>query len=223
MIANLLFVNIQGGILVKNIFAERLSALRKERKISQKEAASAFGISQALLSHYENGIRQCPVEFVIKAAEFYSVTTDYLLGVSDAKSATEEIIGTIHPGDVKLSYTTLRRAAGVLCRQLETSSEKQSSGSLTEPCLYLYKELVRGVCAGKIPASWLGIDSVSAARETVRIINSLNLSSDLPQNEKITLLKGDESAPQSVLTVITETRRHFADVASQMIEKISIY
>ena len=38
-------------------FAQVLSRLRKERGISQKKAASDLGISQALLSHYEKGIR----------------------------------------------------------------------------------------------------------------------------------------------------------------------
>lgn len=61
-------------------FAHTITLLRKEKKLTQKEAASSLGISQALLSHYEKGIRECSLSFVIKAAEFYGVSCDYLLG-----------------------------------------------------------------------------------------------------------------------------------------------
>ena len=45
-------------------FALKLSELRRERGISQKKAATDLGISQALLSHYEKGIRECGLDFV---------------------------------------------------------------------------------------------------------------------------------------------------------------
>lgn len=61
-------------------FSRIITLLRKERGISQKKAAEALGVSQALLSHYEKGIRECGLEFVVKAADFYHVSTDYLLG-----------------------------------------------------------------------------------------------------------------------------------------------
>ncbi len=70
---------------MKNDLAGRLSSLRVEKKISQKEAAQALGVSQAVLSHYEKGIRECKLPFVIKAAGYYGVSTDYLLGVSRAR------------------------------------------------------------------------------------------------------------------------------------------
>ena len=61
-------------------FARTISLLRRERGLSQKSAAADLGISQALLSHYEKGIRECGLEFVVKLADYYGVTTDYLLG-----------------------------------------------------------------------------------------------------------------------------------------------
>ena len=57
-----------------------ISMLRKERRLSQKQAASDLGISQALLSHYEKGIRECGLDFLVKTAEYYDVSCDYLLG-----------------------------------------------------------------------------------------------------------------------------------------------
>lgn len=60
--------------------SERLVYLRKEKGISQKQAALELNISQALLSHYERGIRECGLEFLMKVADYYGVTCDYLLG-----------------------------------------------------------------------------------------------------------------------------------------------
>ena len=67
---------------MKSDFPRVLSLLRKEKGISQKEAAEKLGVSQALLSHYEKGIRECGLDFLIRAADFYNVSTDYLLGRS---------------------------------------------------------------------------------------------------------------------------------------------
>jgi len=74
-------------------FPETLSSLRKGRGISQRQAAADLGISQALLSHYENGAREPGLSFVCRACDYYGVTADYLL----CRSA--------HPGDVSLRDT----------------------------------------------------------------------------------------------------------------------
>ena len=63
-------------------FPRIISLLRKEKKISQKQVAIDLGISQALLSHYEKGIRECGLDFVVKVADYYNVSCDYLLGRS---------------------------------------------------------------------------------------------------------------------------------------------
>ena len=61
-------------------FSRTLSLLRQEKGVSQRKAASELGISQALLSHYENGIREPGLQFVVKACGYYHVSADYLLG-----------------------------------------------------------------------------------------------------------------------------------------------
>lgn len=63
-------------------FPRMITLLRKERNLSQKQAAEELGISQALLSHYEKGVRECGLDFVIRASEYYNVSCDYLLGRS---------------------------------------------------------------------------------------------------------------------------------------------
>ena len=69
-------------------FSKTLSMLRQEKGISQRSVAAALGVSQALLSHYENGAREPGFDFLIRAAEYYGVSTDYLLGRTAFRSLT---------------------------------------------------------------------------------------------------------------------------------------
>ena len=73
-------------------FSRTLSLLRQEKGVSQRTAAGVLGISQALLSHYENGIREPGLAFVVKACDYYGVSADYLLGRTLTRDGTT--IGT---------------------------------------------------------------------------------------------------------------------------------
>ena len=57
-------------------FPRTLSLLRQEKGVSQRTAAEALGISQALLSHYENGAREPGLVFVVKACDYYNVSAE---------------------------------------------------------------------------------------------------------------------------------------------------
>ena len=80
-------------------FPRILTLLRKERGISQKEAAGSLNVSQALLSHYEKGIRECGLDFVVRTADFYGVSCDYLLGRSPERTGTTISIDEIPEDD----------------------------------------------------------------------------------------------------------------------------
>lgn len=67
-------------------FPRIITMLRKEKKLSQKQVATDLDISQALLSHYEKGIRECGLDFVIKVADYYGVSCDFLLGRTPERS-----------------------------------------------------------------------------------------------------------------------------------------
>lgn len=69
-------------------FSRTLSLLRQEKGVSQRKAAAALGISQALLSHYENGIREPGLSFVVKACDYYGVSADFLLGRTLTRDGT---------------------------------------------------------------------------------------------------------------------------------------
>ena len=66
-------------------FSRTLGLLRQEKGISQRKAAKELGISQALLSHYENGIREPGLSFVAKVCDYYHVSADYLLGRTSSR------------------------------------------------------------------------------------------------------------------------------------------
>ena len=82
-------------------FNRIITLLRKERGITQKQAAQDLGISQAQLSHYEKGIRECGLAFVVQVADYYDVSCDYLLGRSAERSGqtitVEELPEAIRP------------------------------------------------------------------------------------------------------------------------------
>ena len=65
---------------MRHDFAGVLSQLRREKKMSQRKVAEDLNISQALLSHYEKGVREPRLDFVIRLCEYYGVTADYILG-----------------------------------------------------------------------------------------------------------------------------------------------
>lgn len=77
---------------MNNNFPRIITLLRKEKGFSQKQVAADLEISQALLSHYEKGIRECGLDFVVKVAEYYGVSCDYLLGrTPDRTGATIKV------------------------------------------------------------------------------------------------------------------------------------
>ncbi len=99
---------------MKTDFPRVLSLLRKEKGISQKEAAKELGVSQALLSHYEKGIRECGLEFLIRAADFYGVSADYLLGrTADPDGVTLNVEDIPEP-DAAGKENSVSGGAGIL-------------------------------------------------------------------------------------------------------------
>ena len=72
---------------MERTFAQTLSALRRQKNVNQRTVALELGISQALLSHYENGAREPGLDFVRRACDYYGVTADYLLCRSDSQDA----------------------------------------------------------------------------------------------------------------------------------------
>ena len=72
-------------------FPSRLRKLRKENNYTLKELANKFNSSKMAFSNYENDNRRPNMELIIKLADFFNVTTDYLLGKTDEKNLTGTI------------------------------------------------------------------------------------------------------------------------------------
>lgn len=66
-----------------NDFAVRLRTIRKRRKLTQRDLASKLNISQSTIALYETGARKPDPDTINKIADFFDVSTDYLLGRSD--------------------------------------------------------------------------------------------------------------------------------------------
>lgn len=73
------------------MLAERLKSLRLEAKLSQKELSKELNISQQIITFYEQGKRNPKRETLEKFANFFNVSTDYLLGNTDIKNPEETI------------------------------------------------------------------------------------------------------------------------------------
>ena len=64
---------------------ENIRSLRIDNGLTQKQVAQMLGISQNTYSQYEIGVLNYPVEALIKLADYYGVSTDYLLGRTTVK------------------------------------------------------------------------------------------------------------------------------------------
>ena len=71
-----------------NRIGERIVSLRKEKGIRQAELSRMLGMPQATLSGYENGHREVSAEWLPKMAEFFDVSADYLLGLTEFRKSS---------------------------------------------------------------------------------------------------------------------------------------
>ena len=61
----------------------RLRDLREDRDLSQQQVADYLGMKQPQYSRYERGLRDVPTDVLIRLAQFYNTTTDYILGLTN--------------------------------------------------------------------------------------------------------------------------------------------
>ena len=62
---------------------KRLSELRNQKGLTQRQIAPIFGVSQSTLNNWEHGHTQPSIEQLIKLANYFDVSVDYLIGNSD--------------------------------------------------------------------------------------------------------------------------------------------
>ena len=64
---------------------QRIRDLREDKDLKQRELAEILNCSQRIYSNYERGEVDIPTQVLIKLAEFYNTSVDYLLGLTDEK------------------------------------------------------------------------------------------------------------------------------------------
>ena len=139
-------------------FSRVLSLLRQEKGVSQRKAAAELGISQALLSHYENGIREPGLAFVARACDYYHVSADYLLGrtlsrdgaiieaeeLVDASEGRETLRGSIMATlQKKLIVNTASVLFDLLGRTGSREAVAQAGAYLSSALYQLFRQLYR--------------------------------------------------------------------------------
>ncbi|AKS37384.1 transcriptional regulator [Anoxybacillus gonensis] len=80
------------------MLGDRLKRLRLEKKLTQEELGKKINVTKVSISGYENGNRTPDTETLQKLADFFNVTTDYLLGRTDDPNppgSDNEELGTL--------------------------------------------------------------------------------------------------------------------------------
>lgn len=88
---------------------KKLKRLRSEKEIPMIKVAKALGISISAVSSYENALKCPSLEVLIGLAEFYNVTTDYLLGLDDRQFINVDGINETQKGLLRGLINEFRR------------------------------------------------------------------------------------------------------------------
>ena len=91
-------------------FSTRLRELRVNKGLRQEQVAKLIGVNKSAISTYENDTRQPSFEILVRLANLYRVSTDYLLGQTNSRS-------------VDLSGLSEQEAA-LICELVETLTKK---------------------------------------------------------------------------------------------------
>ncbi len=212
---------------MKKSFPVILSELRKEKGLSQKEAAEQLGISQALLSHYEKGIRECSQSFLLKTADFYGVTCDYLLGKSTDRQGMGDFKSLLlsEETDADPIRKTIIKA---ICIVGETLSRNDATHGLHINefiSAQLYKLVLLEAKAGNLPKSWAGKlannGNVNLSELYLSIIDRAAAASIVPSENKLNPCE-DEPMPEALKTVMSITEKAILEKTLDNIPPISL-
>ena len=66
-------------------YIKRIRDLREDHDKTQQEIADILGTSQTMYARYERGANELPIRHLLKLCEYYDVSSDYILGISNKK------------------------------------------------------------------------------------------------------------------------------------------
>lgn len=198
-----------------NKFAIRMTELRAQRGISQKEAAEALGISQALLSHYEKGIRECGLDFLLRAASYYDVSCDYLLGRVDTR---RQFHADFKDGDIEFDSefrtSTIFRASTMIHDYLTAIDSTKGAQAKNYFALGVYQLILHSAKAGYIPKSWLSLPiegALAMCNAKIEMIKNSAISTQTQKNSK------NIPQPMCVKTVIASSEKLISKEAEMIL------
>lgn len=198
-----------------------LCELRKEKGLSQKEAAAKLGISQALLSHYEKGIRECGQNFLVKVADFYGVTCDYLLGRAPGRISKDDYsyFFEIEQTDELPMRKTLFKAIGAVVSELSTNGSRSGLEFTEFISSQLYKLVLLEAQAGNLPPNWAGKNFIGGEVRLSRLYLALidYAASDYIKSSESKNRIESKPMPEALKTIVQATEKH---VLSSAIEKL---
>ncbi len=182
-------------------FSAKISMLRKEKGITQRQAALDLHVSQALLSHYEKGIRECNLDFVKKAAEYYGVTADFLLGITESKRTLSDLYSADETeSDADFTPKSIIRA--LIWLSEKTAAQDETGSFFTDYyslCIKKYLDALGGA-AGKMRLCDLSIQTLTETKRTAR--TKASVPGDLPKALE-TVLGHAQQLTEETLTTLT--------------------
>lgn len=113
---------------------EILADLREDRGLTQRELSKQLHISSSSISAYETGSRLPSIETVFQFAEFFDVTTDYLL---------DRTTDSVSPSVLTQEYVDGMSLASILKKMLALTPEQRSTLFTVIECLYFYTDVKR--------------------------------------------------------------------------------
>ncbi|MGI6263885.1 MAG: helix-turn-helix domain-containing protein [Acutalibacteraceae bacterium] len=147
-------------------FSHILLSLRKERRLTQKQAAADLGVSPALLSHYEKGVRECGLSFVVRAADYYHVTCDYLLGRTADRSGMAPELASANGDPTDERQRQVLQAVHLLYAALNATGREELTDEVTNALsvqvITLLRQIVSKADAAQAAASLAAIARASA-------------------------------------------------------------
>lgn len=184
----------------------RIAKLRKKSKKNQKQVANDLGISQALLSHYENGIRECGLDFLKKIADYYKVSCDFLLGRDFGQINLTKFNRIVDSDDDSvLSLETLCKIhLSLLCKLSDDERLKKNTIDFLSVSDYLL--LNYAVKNGLLPNSWLGSQ---IKPKQLDFLNTACINSLEVENENITNKNSKSAVPTCIKTLEEHVYEYF--------------
>lgn len=112
------------------MLSSKLKQLRNSTKLTQSEFAKKIDVARTTYAMYEQGNREPDYEILKKIANYYDVSTDYLLGVSEYKEPMHQKAGNTDPNLQEFEAWVNDPRSKILFKEFNESSEEQKEALL---------------------------------------------------------------------------------------------